>query len=91
MIAVLGSAATLVGAILLYLASPNQRATTRKLPGRPIALLGLIALVGGLLLLLAWAGPATAVFIWLTLAMLVWSMVPAVAAWLQHRKAAHAR
>ncbi|HWJ70557.1 MAG TPA: hypothetical protein VNS79_10975 [Sphingobium sp.] len=78
-----GGALTLGGAVLLYLASPNQQLAAgferRRLSGS----LGAIMLAGGLLLLFGVAGPATAVFIWFTLAMAVWSLVPLTAAWLR--------
>lgn len=83
MIAAWGMILAVAGASLLYLASPNQRAIARALPGKSLAAGGGVLLVGGLALLLQWAGPATAVFIWLTLAMLVWSVAPPLAAWLR--------
>jgi len=48
------------------------------------ALLLLIALV----LLLTMQGPATAVFTWVTGAMLVWGIVPAVVRWWRFRQEA---
>lgn len=76
-----GDAATVMGAMLIYLASPNQplmgNAKRRKLAGR----LGAALLTGGLLLLLAGMRPASAVFTAVTLAMLVWSVAPLAAAW----------
>lgn len=72
-----------VGAILLYLASPNQRWTGRPLAPRPLAGAGALALLVSLALLLGIAGPATAIFIWITLATTVWSLVPLAIAWLR--------
>ena len=76
-----GGVLTLTGTILLYLASPQQRLAARTPRGRTLAGGGTLALLGALLLLLGVAGPATAVFIWLTLAMALWSIVPLAAAW----------
>lgn len=81
MIAALGASLSLLGGLLLYLASPNQRATARRLPRKPLAWCGTLLFVAGLAFLLGWAGPATAVFIWMTLAMLVWTITPPLAAW----------
>jgi hypothetical protein len=76
-----GDAATLLGAMLVYLASPNQpllgNARWRVLSGW----LGAALLTAGLLLLLAGMRPASAVFTAVTLAMLVWSLAPLAAAW----------
>ena len=81
MLAFAGGLAALAGASLLYLASPNQRATQRKLPRRRLAWTGAAAELLALICFLNVAGPATAVFIWMTAAMLVWSIIPLLAAW----------
>lgn len=75
-----------VGASALYLASPNQRATARALPRTLLMLAGYALLIAGLIALLQWSGPATAVFIWVTVATLVWTLVPPIAAWLRQPK-----
>jgi len=81
MLAAAGDIATLLGAMLVYLASPNQPLLGdwrwRVLSGW----LGATLLTVGLLLLLAGMRPASAVFTAVTLAMLVWSVAPLVAAW----------
>jgi glucose dehydrogenase len=81
MLVAAGDAATLMGAMLVYLASRNQplmgNAKRRKLAGW----LGAALLAAGLLLLLAGMRPASAVFTAVTLAMLVWSLAPLAAAW----------
>ncbi len=76
-----GIAIIVAGALALYAASPQQRLTDRALPRRALAWGGFAALALGLAALLQWAGPATAVFILFTLAPLVWTVVPPVAAW----------
>ncbi len=76
--------------LALYLASPHQLIMKRPLPAPVLGWGGLAGLVLGLVLLLQWAGPATAVFIALTLAMLVLTVVPLAAAWLRRPKR-HAR
>lgn len=79
----------IAGALLLYAAAPHQRLLSRARPRRMLLVGGGLSLSAALLLLLAIAGPATAVFILLTLAMLVWSIVPlAVAWWRRPRKRA---
>lgn len=81
MLVAAGDAATLLGAVLVYLASPNQpllgNARWRMLSGW----LGTVLLIAGLALLLAGMRPAIAVFTAVTLAMLVWSVAPLAAAW----------
>lgn len=81
LLAVLAMALVGVGALLLYLASPNQLAfvggAQRKWlawPGTAFALLG----TG---LLLRWGGTAAAIFTAVTLIMLVWTLIPLAVAW----------
>ncbi|MCB2060034.1 MAG: hypothetical protein R3E09_06120 [Novosphingobium sp.] len=82
MIAVLGGGVVMTGATLLYLASSNQQLTKSPPPRRwPLAWAGVLALAFGLALILQWAGPVASVFIAMTLAMLVWTVVPLAAAW----------
>ncbi len=70
------------GALLLYAAAPHQQLVRRPLPRRrPLALSGAVALLLSLALFLQVAGRAAAVFILLTLAMLVWSGAPLAIAW----------
>lgn len=83
--AIIGVLAILAGSVLIYLASPNQCALHKALPYRPAASSGALLLVAGQAMLLTWAGPATAVFIGVTVAMTVWSLVPLLAAWLRSR------
>lgn len=85
-----GSAIVMVSALALYAASPQQRLTMRKLPRKVLCWGGLLGMVAGLMALLQWAGPATAVFIALTLAPLVWTLVPPIIAW-WHRPKGDAR
>lgn len=76
----LALALAVLGAFLLYAGSPNQRLSARG--RRPLLLaLGAAGLLMALPLLLGWFGPATAVFVWMTVAMLVWSIVPLGVAW----------
>ncbi len=84
----IGAALVMAGAFLLYLASPNQSVTAATLPRRALAWGGAAGLSGGQAVLLGWAGPATAVFIALTFASLVWSIVPLVFLWLGTRNGA---
>jgi hypothetical protein len=86
LIASLGGAAALAGAVLLYLASPNQRAATWRGARPRLALAGAAAELAALACFLLVAGPATAVFIWLTAAMLFWSVGPLLTAWRRARE-----
>lgn len=81
MIAVAGGILTLISAVLLYLASPNQPFLAGTRRSRALVPAGAIGMVVGLGLILQWAGSATSVFITLTLAMLVWTVVPLGVAW----------
>lgn len=87
-LAILAGLLACVGAVLLYLASPNQRWTGAAVPGRRLAVGGAGTLVLSLALLLGLAGPATAIFIWMALAMTMWSIVPLAVAWRRRRGAA---
>lgn len=83
MMGISGMAIAMLSGILLYLASPNQLLWDRQLPSRLLALSGTIFASASLVLLLQWAGAATAIFILVTLVMLVWTFVPLAAAWRQ--------
>lgn len=85
-VAAIGMAIVIGAALALYAASPQQCLTTRNLPQTALGWGGLAGLAAGLIVLLQWAGPATAVFIVLTLATLVWTLVPPAAAWLRRPK-----
>lgn len=76
-----GGMGVMVAALLLYLASPNQRMLLRPLPRRTVGWTGTAFLVAAIAVLLASAGPATALFIAFTLAMSFWSVVPLAVAW----------
>lgn len=79
-----GMLTVLVGALALYLASPQQKLARRPMPAAGWT--GLACLILGLVLLWQWAGPATAIFIAMTLATLAWTIVPPVVAWLRRPK-----
>lgn len=79
--AIFGGLCVAVAAVLLYLAAPHQK--WGALPFRP-ALAGwggLVLLVAGTALILGWAGSGTSIFIMMTIAMTVWSVVPLAIAW----------
>lgn len=79
MFAVAGGVLTLISAIVLYLASPNQPVRGRA---KALVAAGAIGILFGLALVLQWAGSATSIFIVLTLSMLVWTIAPlAIAVW----------
>lgn len=84
----LTAAAVLIvlGAGLLYLASPNQRLYAAALPLRLLALTGMLLLLVALLLLLQFSGSATSVFILLTGVMLMWTVPPMVIGYLRHKR-----
>lgn len=85
MVSTIGIILVAAGALAIYLAHPNQVLASRTLP-RTAKWSGGVALLLGLAILLSWAGPATAVFIAITDAMLVWTLVPLAAAWLRGPK-----
>lgn len=81
-LALLASTLLLAGALLAYAATKHQALFANRAPPR-------VGLLGGALVLIALvafecvAGPATAVFIWLTGLMLVWSLAPMLARWIR--------
>lgn len=80
--AVLASAAGVVGAWLFYLASPKQqwrRAGPWPVRGKwiPGSILSLVSLA----LFLSLMGSGAAFFTWLTILMLVWSVAPFLGVW----------
>lgn len=79
--AIAGGLLVSLSALLLYLAAPHQK--WGALPCRPriMGWAGIATFVAGTGLLLGWAGPATAIFIVLTLVMTIWSVVPLAIAW----------
>lgn len=84
--AVIGALLTMIGAFLLYGGADNQRLSARggrrpafRIAGGAAFVLALPFLFGGL-------GPATAIFMWLILAMLIWSIVPLALAWWRRPK-----
>ncbi len=78
----LGGAASLAGAVLLYLAAPKQRVLPRMIrPRRGLAVAGWALQIVALVCFLQISGAATAVFIWITLAMTFWSLLPLTTAW----------
>lgn len=84
--AILGVVLSASGAALLYAGAPHQQVT--RSGRRPMLLIGGgAALLVSLPALLAFFGPATAVFVWLTMTMLVWSVLPLAVAWRRGPKA----
>ena len=81
MMAVIGGMVVLAAATLLYLASPNQQLMERTMPRKALTWAGSAGLVAGLIFILQWAGAIASAFIVMTLAMLVWTIVPVAAAW----------
>lgn len=75
-----GGLLVLLGALALYAASPNQK-LLKQPAGKAVLWGGLAVLLIGTILLFTWAGPATAIYIMMTLAMFVWTVVPMAAAW----------
>lgn len=82
--AIMATILLLAGALTLYATTKHQALLASAAPRRVGRIGGLLvasALVGFLNI----AGPATAVFIWITGLMLVWSLVPILAKWLRWR------
>lgn len=80
---VLASAVLAVaGAILLYVASPQQQLLARgPWPSRQRAWPGASCVLASLVLLWPRMGAAAAVAAWLTVLMLVWTLAPFLGAW----------
>lgn len=79
--AIIGGLLVAASAWLLYLAAPHQKWGRLPCPPAVAGWSGLALLLGGGALLLSWAGRATAIFILLTIAMTIWSVVPVTIAW----------
>ena len=78
--AALGFVLTVIGSSLLYAGAPNQRLTDGG--RRPLLLMiGASAQVLALPVLLAYFGGVASVFIWMTMPMLIWSIMPLAVAW----------
>ncbi len=78
----LGGLTSLAGAVLLYLAAPKQRVLPKAVrPRRGLAAAGWLLQALALACFLKISGAATAVFIWVTLAMTFWSVLPLATAW----------
>ncbi|WP_232495543.1 hypothetical protein [Novosphingobium kaempferiae] len=80
-----GALLVMAGSLGVYLSSPNQSLSQAAFSRRAAGWGGGVVMLAGQAVLLGWAGPATAVFIALTAASLVWSIVPLLALWLRMR------
>lgn len=74
------------GASLVYAGSRNQVLIPAHSAHNGLRLAGFIALIISLVIMLQWFGPAAAAFIWLTVAMLIWSIVPFAAVWWRNKR-----
>ncbi|WP_428820627.1 hypothetical protein [Microbulbifer sp. MCCC 1A16149] len=82
----ISAAALLVlGSILLYLASANQRLFSTVPSARTLVFTGLLLLVFALVLLLQYSGTGSAVFILVTGVMFMWTVPPMAIAYLRHK------
>jgi hypothetical protein len=84
-LAVAATVLLVAGALALYATTRHQALLPNPAPqtvGRAGWLLVSAALIGFLNV----AGPATAVFIWMTALMFVWSLAPVIAKWLRWKK-----
>ena len=77
---------SLLCSVALYVASPHQKLFS-SLPSRAVSF-GLAALsgLGGLVMLFKYFGPATAIFVFVTLLTLVWSTLPLVLSYTKHQR-----
>lgn len=71
----------MLSALLFYLASPHQLWGTLSVRPRILGWIAAALLIAGIALLLQWSGRATTIFIAMTLAMTVWSVIPLALAW----------
>lgn len=75
----------IVGAALIYLATPHQK-LARRVMAKPLLLTAgsmLVAIAAYLLMTIM--GAATAIFTVIIVIMLLWSLPPLLIAWLRHR------
>lgn len=79
--AIPGGLLVTLSALLFYLAAPHQKWGAIPCAPRILRGTGLALLLGGTALLHAWAGPATAIFITVTLLMAILSILPLAIAW----------
>lgn len=79
---------TLIGATLVYLATPHQKLMRNVACKRAFAATGAAMLFAAALLLMRVMGSATAVFTVIVVAMLLWSLPPLLIGWLRHRAGA---
>ncbi|GAA5069001.1 hypothetical protein [Lysobacter panacisoli] len=85
------AALAILGAILLYIASPQQQLLRRgPWPTRAHGWPGTLCVLASLALLWPRMGSAAAVATWFTLLMLVWTLIPFAGAWCARRRE-HAR
>lgn len=76
------------GALGLYVGTPHQALIAGGGARRSGRIAGIVLLAVALALLMTVQGPATAVFTWMTGAMLVWSIVPVAVRWWRFRREA---
>ena len=89
MIAAWCAAAAIVGGAMgLYAGTRHQALIRPGVAARRCRIVGTLLLLLALALLLTVQGPATAVFTWATIAMLVWSIAPVAIAWWRFRRGA---
>ena len=75
---------SLLCAAALYVASPHQKMFSTP-PARVVSSgLAVVSGLGGLVMLLVYFGPATAMFVFVTLLTLVWSTLPLVLSYTKH-------
>lgn len=79
--AIVGSVVMLAASFLFYLASPNRKIGLKLSHPGALKLVGSFGLIAGLALILTWSGPATSVFIALTLIMFILTLAPLGIAW----------
>lgn len=73
-----------LGALLAYAGASNQRLSATPRPA--LRWVGWALLAIALLALLTSFGPTAAVFTWMTMVMLIWSIIPLVIAWRDARR-----
>ncbi|MQA37018.1 hypothetical protein [Rugamonas aquatica] len=83
----LAVALNLVSAVLFYLSAPRQQWASQALPAKPARWAASLALAAALLLWLSQAQVATALFAVLTLTMILFAVLPYLAAWRTLRRA----
>lgn len=78
--------AALVGAFLVYAGARHQRIAPSRGKRPRLRWIGWLLIAVALAVMLGWFGTAVAIYTWVTLMMLIWTIVPLGLAWWDWRR-----